>query len=701
MIDRPLALFASQLAQALAAVVLALVLARFYRLYGRDYLRTWSRSWWALCAYEVLSGAALALSRMSAPVSPLFIAVSGLSLIAAYWQVGWLLLGTYEVVTDTRLERRKRHAILGTLAALAVVSVIGSIAVSPSARLVLRVGVRPLFLAIAFLGASYGLLRASRGVSGLGRRIVAVSALLYGLQQIPYLVLILAWVQPPVSSPFAMYLAPFDFLFLAIMGLGMVIWLLEEERVRLLTASARIEHLAFHDSLTDLPNRNRLLQHLAVALRRAGRRRGRLAVLFLDLDRFKMINDSLGHGSGDELVQIIAQRLQGCLRSTDTLARVAADEFAILIPAIDGDVEVQHIAERLLAVIRRPFSIQAREIYMTASLGVSRFPEDGDEAEDLLKKADVAMHRAKEQGRDQHQIYAPGMDEDTLDRLALQNDLRKAVENGEMVLHYQPVVGAGNARVRGFEALLRWQHPQRGLLAPGCFLGLAEASGLSSALDFWVLRAACQEVASWHAGGTDAANLRVAVNLSARTFQHPGLLEHVRKALAETGIAAPALELEITETLAMENAGATLAVLRGLKDLGVRLSIDDFGTGYSSLSYLTDFPIDTLKIDRSFVSSLTTNRGSVEVAAAIIALAHSLEIAVVAEGVEEEEQWGILREKGCDELQGYLFGRPVPSDQCLTRWRSTLPHPLASPARAGFSEASADGLTAPFQNIIG
>ncbi|HEX2643923.1 MAG TPA: EAL domain-containing protein [Thermoanaerobaculia bacterium] len=687
MIDRPLVLFASQLAQAVAAVVLALVLARFYRLYGRDYLRTWSRSWWALCAYEVLSGAALALSRMS-PASPLRIAVSGLSLIAAYWQVGWLLLGTYEVVTDTRLERRKRHAILGTLAALAVVSVIGSIAVSPAARLVMRVGVRPLFLAIAFLGASYGLLRASRGVSGLGRRIVAVSALLYGLQQIPYLVLILVWAQHPASSPFAMYLAPFDFLFLAIMGLGMVIWLLEEERARLLTASARIEHLAFHDSLTDLPNRNRLLQHLAMALRRAGRRRGRLAVLFLDLDRFKMINDSLGHGSGDELVQIIAQRLQGCLRSTDTLARVAADEFAILIPAVDGDVEVQHIAERLLAVIRRPFSIQTREIYMTASLGVSRFPEDGDEAEDLLKKADVAMHRAKEQGRDRHQIYAPSMDEDTLDRLALENDLRKAVENGEMVLHYQPVVGAGSARVCGFEALLRWQHPQRGLLAPGGFLGLAEASGLSSSIDFWVLRAACREVASWHAGGgADAGGLRVAVNLSARTFQHPGLLEHVRKTLAETGIAAPALELEITETLAMENAGATLAVLRGLKDLGVRLSIDDFGTGYSSLSYLTDFPIDTLKIDRSFVSSLTTNRGSVEVAAAIIALAHSLEIAVVAEGVEEQEQWGILREKGCDELQGYLFGRPVPSDECLTRWRSPFPQTLASPSRPGFAEA--------------
>jgi diguanylate cyclase (GGDEF)-like protein len=690
MVDRQLVLVTSQLAQAVAAVILALVLSRFYRLYGRDYLRTWSRSWWALFVYETLSVAALGLSRVGNPGSLLPAPVSGLSLIAAYWQVGWLLLGIYEVVTDTRLARRKRHAVLMILAALAVVSVAGSLAVSPTARFFLQVGVRPLLLAIAFLGASYGLLRASRGFSGLGRRIVAVSALLYGLHQIPYLVLIFVLGQHPASSAFAMYLAPFDFLFLAIMGLGMVIWLLEEERGRLLTASARIEYLAFHDSLTDLPNRNRLLQHLGVALRRAGRRRGRLAVLFLDIDRFKMVNDSLGHGSGDELVQVIAQRLQGCLRSTDTLARVAADEFAILIPAVDGDVEIQHIAERLLAVIRRPFSIQEREIYMTASLGVSRFPEDGDDAEELLKKADIAMHRAKERGRDQHQIYTPAMDEDGLDRLALENGLRKAVENGEMVLHYQPVVESGSARVHGFEALLRWRHPQRGLLAPGHFLWLAEASGLSSSIDFWVLRAACQEVAAWHAaGGTEAGRLRVAVNLSARTFQHPGLLEHVHKALAETGIAASCLELEITETLAMQNAGATLAVLRGLKDLGVRLSIDDFGTGYSSLSYLTDFPIDTLKIDRSFVSSLITNRGSVEVAAAIIALAHSLEIAVVAEGVEEEEQWRILRDKGCDELQGYLFGRPVPPDECLARWRAALPHPAASPspARPGLAEA--------------
>ncbi|MFL6203543.1 MAG: putative bifunctional diguanylate cyclase/phosphodiesterase, partial [Thermoanaerobaculia bacterium] len=397
---------------------------------------------------------------------------------------------------------------------------------------------------------------------------------------------------------------------------------------------------------------------------RAEARRERLAVLFLDLDRFKLVNESLGNRNGDELLKALSERFRQNLRGTDLVARVAADEFAILIPGIDSEAVVSRVAEKLLAITRLPFSLQGNEVYLTASIGVSRSPEDGSDAETLLKRAEIAMVRAKETRRDHYQLYCRSMDSHTLEHLSLETDLRKALlqETTELTLYYQPVLDSQRKRVEGVEALLRWKHPARGLMLPAEFLWLADSSGLANVLDLWVLRTACREGQGWRRDGV--TDLQLAVNLSPRSFQQPDLLRSIQEVLAETGFPASSLVVEITETLAMQNAEATLTVLRGLKELGVRIAIDDFGTGYSSLSYLTTFPIDTLKLDRSFVHTLGRGRGSEEVAAAVIALAVSLEITLVAEGVEEEEQLRWLHGLGCDRYQGFFFSPPLPAREC-------------------------------------
>jgi predicted signal transduction protein with EAL and GGDEF domain len=343
------------------------------------------------------------------------------------------------------------------------------------------------------------------------------------------------------------------------------------------------------------------------------------------------------------------------------VARLGGDEFTVLLPEIGDERDMVKVAEKLLALIRQPLLLQGREIVVTGSIGISRFPQDGDIPEELLKRADVAMYQAKQVGRDGYEIYRPSMDADALERLSLENDLRRALAGHELRLYYQPILDSRTGRIEGVEALLRWQHPERGLLLPGEFLTIAEQAGLSNLLDLWVLRTACREIRNWH---EDGAAVRVTVNLSARPFQQPDLVDKIETILAETGLPSPLLEIEITETLAMQNAEVSLGVLRALKDLGIRIAIDDFGTGYSSLSYLRTFPIDTLKIDGSFVRSLNIGDVQAEIPAAMIALAHSLDIRVVGEGVEEEAQWLLLREQGCDEVQGFLFSRPLPAEDC-------------------------------------
>jgi diguanylate cyclase (GGDEF)-like protein/PAS domain S-box-containing protein len=435
---------------------------------------------------------------------------------------------------------------------------------------------------------------------------------------------------------------------------GTVIDITERKR-----AEEQVKHLAFHDSLTGLPNRLLFNDRLRVAMVHANRYREKLAVLFLDIDRFKVINDSLGHSIGDDLLRRVAERVGGCIRQEDTIARLGGDEFTVLLPGIAREEDAATIANKILEAVRLPFFIEQRELFITTSIGVTVYPNDGADPETLVRNADTAMYRAKEQGRDNYQLYAPAMNSRALERLSLEGRLRQALQNRELVVHYQPLIDLATGQVRGAEALLRWQHPELGLIAPGEFIPIAEVSGLIVPIGQWVLWTACAQAVKWHNAGFPG--LTVAVNLSSRQFQQADLVFQVTEALQAAGLPPDCLDLEITESNAMQNAELSISALWDLKNLGVRLSMDDFGTGYSSLNYLRRFPIDRIKIDQSFVRDVNRNPDDAAIAAAIIAMAHSLKLTVVAEGVETEEQLDFLRDQRCDEMQGYLFSPPVPA----------------------------------------
>jgi len=435
-------------------------------------------------------------------------------------------------------------------------------------------------------------------------------------------------------------------------------------------AEEQIKSLAYHDALTGLPNRRLFQDRLSVAVAQAHRNGQRLAVLYLDLDRFKPVNDSLGHAAGDRLIQDVAERLRTCLREGDTVARLGGDEFTLLLPGVSQVVDAARVAEKVLDTLRVPFQIEGREIFATASIGISLYPEDGHDVETLVKNADAAMYRAKQQGRDNYQLYTPALNATALERLALESSLRHALAKNELVIHYQPVLDLATGHVQAMEALLRWQHPELGLLPPAEFISLAEVTGLIIAFGPWVLRTACAQTREWQEAGH--AELGVAVNLSARQFQHPDLVAQVRRALEETKLDPAFLELEITESSAMHGEAA-VHTLRELKALGVRIAIDDFGTGYSSLSYLRRFPIDTLKIDRSFIADITRDPDDAAIATAVIALAHTLKLRVVAEGVETEEQVAFLSARRCDRVQGFLFGAPLPAEDSSGRLEAPVP----------------------------
>jgi diguanylate cyclase (GGDEF)-like protein/PAS domain S-box-containing protein len=426
-------------------------------------------------------------------------------------------------------------------------------------------------------------------------------------------------------------------------------------------AEEQVKHLAFHDTLTGLPNRLLFNDRLDMAVVQAHRTQQRLATLFLDLDRFKVINDSLGHSVGDELLRRVAERVTDCIREGDTVARLGGDEFTVLVPSLSREEDAAKIAQKILEAVRLPFFIDERELFVTTSIGAAIYPTDGTDAETLLRNADTAMYRAKDQGRDNYQLYTPAMNSKALEQLSLESRLRQALHNDELVLHYQPLIDLRTGQIRGAEALLRWRHPTLGLIPPGQFIPLAELSGLIVPIGQWVLRTACAQVRSWHQMGYP--NLTMAVNLSSRQFQQTDLVHQVTEALELSQLPAGALDLEITESNAMQNAEISISTLGHLKNLGVSLSMDDFGTGYSSLNYLKRFPIDRIKIDQSFVRDITEDADDAAIATAMIAMAHSLQLSVVAEGVETEEQLIFLRQHLCDEMQGFLFSKPIPPEK--------------------------------------
>lgn len=425
-------------------------------------------------------------------------------------------------------------------------------------------------------------------------------------------------------------------------------------------AQEHIRQLAYFDPLTGLPNRRLLQDRAEQALVSAEREGKRVALLFVDLDHFKTINDSLGHSSGDQLLSKVAQRLLGCVRRMDTVSRLGGDEFVVLLgeATLEGTSEV---ARKILEVVACPCQIEQHQLGVTPSLGISLFPQDGGDFETLLKHADTAMYRAKESGRNTYRFFASEMNVAALERLQLENGLRQGLERGEFVLHYQPQINLASGRIIGAEALVRWLHPQTGLVSPGKFIPVAEISGLIVPIGEWVLREACRQNRSWQDAGLPP--ISIAVNISSVQFRGGQLEESVRSVLADSGLPPEFLELELTEGIVMGNADETVDILRRLSATGVKLAIDDFGTGYSSLSYLKRFPIDKLKIDQSFVRDIVSDPDDWAIATAVISLGHSLRLAVIAEGVEHAEQLEMLRIQGCDEVQGYYFSVPLPADE--------------------------------------
>jgi diguanylate cyclase (GGDEF)-like protein len=419
-----------------------------------------------------------------------------------------------------------------------------------------------------------------------------------------------------------------------------------------------VNYLAFHDELTSLPNRMMLNQRLDQALSRHSRAGTQLAIVFMDLDRFKVINDSLGHGAGDVLLRQVADRLRGESRKGDTVARMGGDEFVLLVENPETLMDVSACAQRVVDRLSAPYVIGRNDCHITVSVGISIYPSDGVDSQTLLKAADVAMYGAKELGRNNYLRYAASMNVHTVERLELESDLRHALEREELLLHYQPIVEATTGRITGTEALLRWNHPLRGLIAPSAFIPLAEETGLIVPIGEWALASACARNKAWQDQGM--TNLSVSVNLSARQFAEPMLLEKLIRIISASGLDPASLELEITESMVMSHGACAVAVLENLKSIGVQIAIDDFGTGYSSLAYLKRFPIDTLKVDRSFIRDIPADSNDMKITRAIIALAHGLKLKVVAEGVETADQLRFLLAHHCDSVQGYFLHRPLP-----------------------------------------
>ena len=421
---------------------------------------------------------------------------------------------------------------------------------------------------------------------------------------------------------------------------------------------AELQHQATHDRLTSLPNRFLLLEHFASALKNAQRHNYNIAVLFIDLDNFKRINDSLGHTAGDILLEQIAQRLQSCMRSNDTVARHGGDEFTIVINELKDPENILDVLNKLYNAFKHPVIIHNHDVYVTFSIGIALYPHDGDRIEDLLRHADTAMYRAKSMGPNQYCFYASDMNIRGHELLALEADLRRAVVQNEFVLHYQPQIDLHNNRVIGTEGLIRWHHPVRGLVPPADFIPLLERSGMIISVGEWVLRQACKTHRDWRAAGFN--DIRISVNVSATQFNDIDLLDKIRYALRDEEMPKHALELEITENILMRDPAGAAEVLESINALGVRIAVDDFGTGYSSLAYLKRFPLDALKIDQTFMTDLTDHSGDAAIVEASISLAHKLDMEVTAEGVETSGQLEFLRTHDCDLVQGYYFCRPLP-----------------------------------------
>jgi diguanylate cyclase (GGDEF)-like protein len=638
--------------QLLGPVSVALLLFQIYRSFRTSYVLHWTLSFTALAMFQIAAASLVFRDGAAEPVVLVAGAVIGGA--AGCLQLGWLVWGALELIRRKPIGIAEPSRVLFLIAGAGVLS--GAIPFlagrDPAIHRFFFLGLHALGSAVAFIACAIAI----RRFRGTGFTIAAIAWVIFGIVEMNEFVMVMRSVVSRTAAMPMVAMGISELAGSAIVALGAVLLVLEDQREASALASSQVEQLAYYDTLTGLPNRALFGDRLAVALGHASRHRYKVAVLFLDIDRFKQINDSLGHSVGDRLLKIVSARIRSAIREEDTVARFGGDEFTILIHIIGKIEDAGKIAQKVLDSLKAPITIDERDFVVTSSIGISIYPIDGIDGETLIRNADTAMYRAKDVGRNTYQFYAATMNHKALEALEVENGLRRALANNEFVLYYQPLVDVTSATVFGLEALIRWQHPELGLLRPDRFIPAAEQSGLIIAMGRWVLREACQQASDWHRRGHKVV---MAVNLSGRQFGDPDLIQHIEEALRGAGLKPEYLELEITEGYAMQDVQKAIQTLRQLKTLGVRIAIDDFGTGYSCLSYLKQFPIDTLKLDGSFVRDLAAPEDA-QIALGVIALAHSLKLKVIAEGVETISQLAFLREHSCDRLQGYLFSRPMP-----------------------------------------
>ena len=629
-----------------APLVAAVILLHLFFRFRSAYQLHWALSMAALAAFHACTAFAFR------PATALALSIAGSA--AAYAQLALLVWGGLDAADRKMMKVRSAHRIVG--AAAAAGAIIGTIPflIAPAGEVqrYFNHGLHALAMSIALAGGGI-LLRRMRGQ---GFTVPAIAIAASGMASLAQFVLIMRTLFAAGQDVGFALLTLISAATTAMFLLGAILTVLEDQRESTTAATQEVEHLAYHDTVTGLPNRSLFADRLTVALNHAQRHRHKLAVLFLDIDRFKQINDSLGHTIGDRLLRTVAERITNSIRGEDTVARFGGDEFTVLLHIIGKVEDAGKVATKILEALKAPIAIDGREFVVTSSAGIAVYPADGADGETLIRNADTAMYRAKESGRNTYQYYASMMNHKAVQALELENGLRRAVERQEFILYYQPLVDVPTGTVFGVEALLRWQHPVHGLLLPERFMAAAEDSGIIVQIGHWVLREVCRQAAEWHKQGH---RIVMAVNLSARQFQQPDLLQRVAEALDAARLRPQYLELEITESYAMQDVNRVIATLNDLKKLGVRIAIDDFGTGYSCLSYLKNFPIDTLKLDGSFLREIG-GRQDQQIALGVIALAHSLNLKVIAEGVETISQLAFLRANACDRLQGYLFSRPMP-----------------------------------------
>ncbi len=647
--------FTTLLAQAGLAMLVGVVLVKLYREYRDAYVERWAYSWIALGVFQLLASAGRFLAGTGGSQG-LRLAVAAVALAAGYLQVGWLVLGAWEL-RGRRVPPPVARFVVASCVLVGVGVVLATSGAPIEARLLGRYGIRALAAGAAFVAAGVAFVRVNWVPAERGRLLVAGSLIVLGAFQALQFLLIAHVFDGGAFGP---YLGIVELVLVGATGIAIVVGLLEEERDRGTRAARELEHLAYHDPLTGLPNRRLFVERVVMATARAPLAGRGAAVLLLNLRRFRAVNESLGHAAGDEALRTLAQRVREAGRPGATVARLSGDEFGVLLSSVRDADDVAAVAHRLLAAADGPIDVGGQPVYLSACVGASQFPGDGLDASSLLRAADVALAAARQEAGNAFRAYAAPLDRHVAELRALEADLRRALRQGELDVVFQPVVELAGRRLSRLEALVRWRHPGRGLLAPGVFLPAAERAGLDGGIDLGVRRRVCEHLRAWRDAGLGMVH--ASVNVGARGLQEAGFVESVVNVARDVGIEPDQLEIEITETTAMLDPDATRQVIRSLQEHGVRVAIDDFGTGYSSLSYLRSLPVDCLKIDRSFVKDLPGSSEAGAIVAAIITLAHSLRLVVVAEGVEREEQLRVLEELSCDQAQGFLLGAPGAPD---------------------------------------